>query len=91
MPKKKPKGSDWHKLGLMDLAYILPATTVGGWLLGRWLQSKFGWPHWEVTGVTLGGLAGLLTLVQRLMYIAKKEEQEQLEEQQDNESPEKRN
>lgn len=67
--------SEWHKLSLIDLAYILPATILGGWFLGYLLKRYTGWESWEMIGVIMGGLGGLATLIQRVLYIAKQDEE----------------
>lgn len=46
-----------------QLALILPACTVVGWLLGSWLDRHFHTSWMEVVGLLLGVAAGFIQLV----------------------------
>jgi len=62
--EKRSKQSFWVQAGrLSQLAFVLPAATVVGWLLGsaldRWLHTSW----LQVVGLVLGIAAGLVDLV----------------------------
>ena len=50
-----------------QLALILPACTVVGWLLGSWLDRRFHTSWMEVVGLLLGVAAGFIQLVRTIM------------------------
>jgi F0F1-type ATP synthase assembly protein I len=64
----KDKESTWVQIGrFTQLAFVLPAGTVGGWLLGtaldRWLHQ-----HWISTvGFILGTVAGFVELIRTVL------------------------
>jgi F0F1-type ATP synthase assembly protein I len=49
-----------------QLALILPACTVVGWLLGSWLDRRFHTSWMEVVGLLLGVAAGFIQLVRTI-------------------------
>ncbi|HUK88319.1 MAG TPA: AtpZ/AtpI family protein [Terriglobales bacterium] len=46
-----------------QLALVLPACTVLGWLLGSWLDRRFHTTWMEIAGLLLGIAAGFYELV----------------------------
>ena len=50
-----------------QLALILPACTVVGWLLGSWLDRRFHTSWMEVAGLLLGVAAGFIQLGRTIM------------------------
>lgn len=50
-----------------QLALILPACTVVGWLLGSWLDHRFHTSWMEVVGLLLGVAAGFIQLVRTII------------------------
>lgn len=65
---RDPKKNPWVQVGrYSQLALMLPAGTVGGWLLGsaldRWLQTSWI----SVVGLLLGIAAGMIELIRTLM------------------------
>jgi len=73
MPDEKPsKPSFWVQAGrLSQLAFVLPAATVVGWLLGsaldRWLHT--GWI--QIVGLLLGIAAGMVDLIRTALANSK--------------------
>jgi F0F1-type ATP synthase assembly protein I len=66
-PNPDKKQSPWVQVGrYSQLAFMLPAGTVAGWLLGslldRWLHT--GWI--SVVGLLLGTAAGLIELIRQV-------------------------
>jgi F0F1-type ATP synthase assembly protein I len=48
------------------MAFTIPAAVVMGYLLGGWLDGRFG-THWlYIAGVILGAAAGLVQVVRQL-------------------------
>jgi F0F1-type ATP synthase assembly protein I len=66
-PNPDKKKSPWVQVGrYSELAFMLPAGTVGGWLLGSLLDR---WLHvsWiSVVGLLLGTVAGLIELIRAI-------------------------
>jgi F0F1-type ATP synthase assembly protein I len=65
-PDKKP--SRWREVGrLTQFAFILPAGTVAGWLLGtaidHWLQTNWC----SIAGLILGTVAGFAELIRTVI------------------------
>jgi len=63
-PDEKTRQNFWVQAGRMSqIAFVLPAATVVGWLIGvaldRWLQTTW----LQVVGLTLGIAAGLVDLI----------------------------
>ncbi|HEX4489537.1 MAG TPA: AtpZ/AtpI family protein [Terriglobales bacterium] len=59
-----PKKSSWVQAGqISQLAFVLPAATVVGWLVGagldRWLHTTWIW----MAGLVLGIVAGFVDLI----------------------------
>jgi F0F1-type ATP synthase assembly protein I len=55
----------------MQIAILLPCAALIGWFFGTWLDGKLH-QHWiGVTGLTLGGLAGIVHVV-RIVIISGK-------------------
>jgi F0F1-type ATP synthase assembly protein I len=67
-PPKKQEDTSWVQIGrFTQLALVLPAGTVAGWLLGtaldRWLHQ-----HWISTvGFILGTVAGFVELIRTVL------------------------
>ena len=61
-----PGGEAWgaqKALQVLALAFLFPAAVVVGYLGGRWLGARLGWPTaGSVTGVVLGAVAGFWQL-----------------------------
>jgi hypothetical protein len=61
-----PTGDAWgaqKALQVMTLAFLLPAAVVVGYLAGRWLGTRFGWPTaGSLVGVVVGAGAGFWQL-----------------------------
>lgn len=50
-----------------SLALLLPASTFVGYLLGRWLDSRFA-THWiYLVGIILGSVGGFVALIRQIM------------------------
>ncbi len=65
-PPKEGSGQLDSKSGLnqfakySELALVLPAGTVGGWLIGAWLDHRFH-THWiYLVGIVLGFIGGFV-------------------------------
>jgi len=58
----------WAELATLGITF--PAYVVAGWLLGSWLDGRFGWERWgAVTGALLGfagALVGLFRITSKL-------------------------
>ena len=67
-PPKKQEENTWVQIGrFTQLAFVLPAGTVVGWLLGsaldHWLHQ-----HWLSTvGLILGTVAGFVELIRTVL------------------------
>jgi F0F1-type ATP synthase assembly protein I len=50
-----------------SLALMLPASTVVGFLIGRWLDGMFGTIWLKILFLVLGSAAGFVELIRRIM------------------------
>ena len=50
-----------------SLALMLPASTVAGFLIGRWLDSILGTTWLKILFLVLGSAAGFVELIRRIM------------------------
>jgi hypothetical protein len=61
-----PDGEAWgaqKALQVLALAFLFPAAVAIGYLGGRWLGARIGWPTaGSVVGVVLGAVAGFWQL-----------------------------
>ena len=59
--------------GLIGVGFSLAFWIVGGAILGRWLDERYGTdPIWTLALLTLGLVIGLYDAVRRLMLVVKK-------------------
>ena len=56
---------------MVQIAILLPVTALVGWLVGAWLDEKLHQSWIGVTGVLVGGVAGLIYVI-RLALTAEK-------------------
>lgn len=64
-PGKKTTTSAYAEYS--GLALLLPASTFVGYLLGRWLDGRFG-THWiYLAGLILGSVSGFVALIRQIM------------------------
>ncbi len=56
---------------LIQIAILLPVTALVGWLAGAWLDEKLHQSWIGVAGVLLGGVAGLVYVIQMALAAAK--------------------
>jgi F0F1-type ATP synthase assembly protein I len=56
----------------MHIVFVLPATAFAGWLAGAWLDKHLHQEWIAVTGILLGGVAGLVYVVRLGMVSAGK-------------------
>jgi F0F1-type ATP synthase assembly protein I len=66
-PNPDKKKSPWVQVGrYSELAFMLPAGTVGGWFLGslldRWLHVSWV----SIVGLVVGSAAGLIELIRTI-------------------------
>jgi len=71
-PTTKPKTNIWVQAGrFTQLAFVLPAATVVGWLIGaaldRWLHTSW----LQVLGLIVGIAAGLIDLIRTALANSK--------------------
>ena len=57
---------------LMQIAFVLPAAVLIGWVAGWWLGQRLGLRWMEVAGVVFGCVAGLVYVVQIAVAAEKK-------------------
>ena len=61
-----PEGDRWgtrRALEVLGLAFLFPATIVVGYLAGRWLGERMGWPTaGALGGAVVGAVAGFWQL-----------------------------
>jgi hypothetical protein len=61
-----PSGDAWgaqKALQVLALAFLFPAAVVVGYLVGRWLGERLGWPTaGGLTGGVIGAVAGFWQL-----------------------------
>lgn len=50
-----------------SLAFILPASTFVGYLIGYWLDRKFGTTWLQIVFLILGSVAGFVQLIRQIM------------------------
>jgi ATP synthase protein I len=72
MPDKPSKPNFWVQAGrLTQIAFVLPAATVVGWLIGgaldRWLHTSW----LQVVGLILGIVAGFVDLIRTALANSK--------------------
>jgi ATP synthase protein I len=53
---------------LMQIAILLPASALVGWLAGAWLGHKLNQSWLPLAGILLGGILGLIYVVRLGMY-----------------------
>ena len=62
-PRENPKSTWAQAAGYAELAFVFPAATVAGWLLGvgldRWLHTTW----LNIAGLILGIVAGFVELI----------------------------
>ena len=70
IPERKKKGKTTPGLQalveaekLTQIAITLPAAALVGWLVGAWLDAEFHQSWMTVTGILLGGIAGLVYVI----------------------------
>jgi ATP synthase protein I len=71
-PKPQPKSATGVKSlvqaeKLMQIAVLLPATAIVGWLAGAWLDGKFHQNWIGLAGILFGGILGLVYVVRLVM------------------------
>ena len=70
----KPKSSMAEQFGeLMGLAALLPISVVIGYIMGQFLDGKFGTTYMTTVFLLLGAAAGLLSLIREIQKITKKD------------------
>ena len=67
-PPSTQKKSAWEQVGrYSQLAFLLPASTVAGWLLGaaldRWLHTSWI----QIVGLVLGTAGGFIELIRTVL------------------------
>jgi uncharacterized membrane protein YfcA len=74
----KPRTSATTGLGayiqaekLMQIAFVLPAAVVIGWIGGWWLSSHFHQKWIEIAGVFFGCMVGLVYVIQTAIAVEK--------------------
>jgi len=53
---------------LIQIAVLLPATALVGWLAGAWLGHKLNQSWLPLAGILVGGILGLIYVVRLGMY-----------------------
>jgi F0F1-type ATP synthase assembly protein I len=51
----------------MSLALVLPASTFVGYLIGYWLDRKFGTGWLQILFLILGSVAGFVQLIRQIL------------------------
>ncbi len=69
---------------LIQIAVLLPCSTIAGWLLGAWLGRVFHQGWMGVTGLLVGGVLGILYVV-RLAFLSLKDTEKLEPEEKDSE------
>lgn len=70
----KPKSSMSEQFGaLMGLAALLPISVVIGYVIGQFLDGKFGTTYMTVIFLLLGAAAGIISLVREIQKATKKD------------------
>ena len=73
---EKISARDWNKtlaqaLQYSHIGFVIPAGAVGGWLLGAWLDKRYGTSHWAILCILLGIVGGFYALIKTVMRMSK--------------------
>ena len=70
----KPKSSMSEQFGeLMGLVALMPICVVIGYVVGQFLDGKFGTTYLTVIFLLLGAAAGIISLIREIQKMTKKE------------------
>ena len=69
-PEKERKA---YQSGLkyLHIAFVLPTAVIAGWLLGAWLDGRFGTKWIYLLGLFLGVVAGFYDLIRSIIQMSK--------------------
>jgi len=67
---------DWNKtlataLKYSHIGFIIPASAVGGWLVGAWLDKRYGTDHWGIICILVFVAVGFYDLIRTVMRMSK--------------------
>lgn len=78
MPEPTGDKSNWNKtlaqaLKYSHIGFVIPAGAVGGWLVGAWLDRRYGTSWMTITCILIGIVAAFYDLIKTVMRMGKQD------------------